>query len=116
MAKASLCQRLYAEPPLYELARLVGYAGLAVPDAQERLKALTDKYGKEAMAQAAEEIVSIDTSSTPPTVRLKDNVRKLCFQLMGPAPESPAFERVNGTAAGNDSPQPTREKRPRRRR
>src|SRR4051812_4844960 len=83
-----LAVRLYFQPPLYELARLIGYAGLPVPEAQERVKAFAEKYGKETMAKAAEEIVRIDESTSPPTARLKDEARKACHQLLGPPPEA----------------------------
>ncbi len=51
------------------------------------IKPLTEKYGKEAMARIAEEIVCIDSSTNPPTAMLKDETRKLCWQLLGPPPD-----------------------------
>ena len=90
-----LSVRLYFHPHLYELARALGYQGLPVPAAREKLRALADKYGKAKMRAASKELVRIDPSTDPPTARLKDDVRKLCWQLLGPPPE-PGAERHAG--------------------
>jgi hypothetical protein len=82
-----LAVRLYLHEPLYGLARIVGYSGLPVPEVRERARPLLEKYGKEAMNRAASELVFWDTSTDPPTARLKDNVRRLCRPLLGPPPE-----------------------------
>lgn len=96
MAKEQpLYLRLYREEPLYELARLVGYQGLPMPEAQEKIKPLIGKHGKQTMADAAERIVRIDPSTNPPTARLTDEARKACWQLLGPPPEHPEYERFH---------------------
>jgi hypothetical protein len=87
MRKDPLAVRLYFEPPLYELARAIGYWVLPVPAAKELLRPLAEKHGKERMLAAARVIVHIDSSTDPPTARLKDDVLKLCWQLLGPPPE-----------------------------
>ena len=85
MAKEQpLAVRLYFQPHLYELAQAIGYEGLPVPAAKERVKALTAKYGKAKMLAASKELVRIDPTTDPPTARLKGDVRKLCWQLLGP--------------------------------
>jgi hypothetical protein len=81
-----LSVRLYFQPHLYELARAIGYQGLPVPAARERIRALADTYGKENLLAATKELVRIDPSTDPPTARLKEDVRKLCWQLLGPPP------------------------------
>jgi hypothetical protein len=78
--------RLYLHEPLYALARIVGYGGLPVPEVRERARPLLEKYGKETMNRAAGELVDFDTSTDPPTARLKGPVRRLCRQLLGPPP------------------------------
>jgi hypothetical protein len=82
-----LCIRLYFHEPLYALARLIGYEGLPLPQLKERARPLLEKHGKEKMDRAAAELVRIDRTTDPPTARLKDEVRKLCWQLLGPPPE-----------------------------
>jgi hypothetical protein len=82
-----LSVRLYFQPHLYELVRAIGYQGLPVPAAKEKVRALAEKYGKDKMRAGSRELVRIDPSTDPPTARLKDDVRKLCWQLLGPPPE-----------------------------
>src|SRR5437879_2639861 len=84
--KTPLYIRLYFQAAYYELVRTIGYAGLPMPEAQQKIKPLAEKYGKEKLANIAEELVRIDGSTNPPTARLKDNVRKLSHQLLGPDP------------------------------
>jgi hypothetical protein len=79
--------RLYLHEPLYALARIVGYAGLPVPEVRERARPLLEKYGKETMNRAAGELVDFDTSTDPPMAQLKEAVRRLCRPLLGPPPE-----------------------------
>lgn len=87
-----LSARLYEQPQLFELARIIGYTGMPLTDAQKAIEPLAKKYGKEVMAAAAEEIVRIDTTTNSPTARLTDQARKLCWQLLGPPPEHPWFD------------------------
>ena len=121
LAKAPLINRLYQEPALYELARLVGYDGLPVPKAKERLEAMCKTYTKEIMSAAAEDIVRVDATTDPPTARLKDEARKACFMLLGPPPESPVYERMYGPPPAEPKNEPEEKviekkpKRPRRR-
>jgi hypothetical protein len=82
-----LWYRLYFHAPLYELARLVGYQGIPAPEGQEKVKELVEKYGLSTMKAAAAEIVTEDKTTNPPTVRLTEQARKLCWQLLGPPPE-----------------------------
>jgi hypothetical protein len=83
-----LSVRLYFHPHLYELAQAIGYEGLPVPAAKEKVRSLTEKYGKEKMLAASKELVRIDPTTEPPTARLKEEVRRLCWQLLGPPPEA----------------------------
>jgi hypothetical protein len=78
--------RLYYQPHLVALVRLIGYQGLAVTEARERLKPLNEQYGQEKMKVAAREIIQVDTSQDPPVARLTATVRKLAWQLLGPPP------------------------------
>jgi hypothetical protein len=87
-----LWKRLYREPALFDLARAIGYDVLALEEARVRAKPLAEKYGKAVMEQASKEIVCIDTSTNPPTVRLTDEARRICWQLLGPP--SPAKDDV----------------------
>jgi hypothetical protein len=96
-----LSVRLYFQPPLYELARAIGYRGLPLSEAREQMKRLVERFGREAMEAAAREVVRIDPSTDPPTARLTEAARKACGQLLGPPPE-PALQ----TAGPYPLPQP----------
>jgi hypothetical protein len=86
--------RLYRQPQYYELARIVGYAGLSVSEAQVQSEPLLKQYGATEMNRVSQELLDIDQSATPPTARLKAAVRQLCWQLLGPPLEQRAdFER-----------------------
>ncbi len=78
--------RLYYEPHFVDLVRLIGYQGLAVPDAKERLKPLNAQYGQEKMKAAAREILRVDTAQDPPRALLTEEARRLAWQLLGPPP------------------------------
>lgn len=65
--------RLYFDPSLAEVVRLLGYDGLPVPAARERLAALVERLGKEKVNAAVKELVEIDPSSEPPLARLKSS-------------------------------------------
>ena len=91
MKKAQpLYLRLYREPHLIALVRLLGYEGLPAPEAKERLRPLNEQYGEARMREAVQELVQIDTSRDPPQARLAEPVRKLAWQLLGPPPEQAA--------------------------
>lgn len=113
------------EPPLYEkmyfrahyvdLVRMVGYAGLPMQEARDRIKELTKCHDKEKLAKACEELFDIDAKD----VKLKANVRRLAFQLLGAPPEykeTTIAEMIGSTAKEDMKPEPkartTRRKTP----
>jgi hypothetical protein len=79
--------RLYNEPHLIALVRLLGYPGLPAPEARERLKPLNEQYGEERMKAAVRELVEVVAAQDQPVVRLTERARKLAWQLLGPPPE-----------------------------
>jgi hypothetical protein len=91
-----LVVRLYFHPPLFELARVIGYGGLPAPVAKEKIRPLAEKYGRAVMEAAVGELVQIDHSSDPPTARLTEAARKACWQLLGPPPEIELDARKTG--------------------
>jgi hypothetical protein len=88
--KEPLVMRLYSEPPLYEVARLVSYGGVTTDDLRDRLKPLAERYGTGAIALALSELTMTD-EKTGLTV-LRPEARRRCGQLLGPAPEDPDYE------------------------
>jgi hypothetical protein len=79
-----LCVRLYFEPHLTELVRLIGYRSLPVPEAKARMTPMVEKYGKEKINAAIKELFEIDSSQQPPRARLNAAARKAAWQLLGP--------------------------------
>jgi hypothetical protein len=81
-----LCVRLYFEAHLVELVRLIGYDELSVPAARERMAPLVEKYGKERINAAIQELFEVDQSQDPPRARLRQVVREAAWQMLGPPP------------------------------
>jgi hypothetical protein len=81
-----LCVRLYFEPHLTEMVRLIGYHSLPVAEARQRLAPLVERYGKERVNAAIKEILEIDPSGQPPLARLTAPARKAAWQLLGSEP------------------------------
>lgn len=79
--------RMYFQSHLTDLVRLFGYREISLDQARKELTPLIEKYGKQVMVDAAEEIVFIDNSKTPEVARLSDQARKLARQLLGRPPE-----------------------------
>ncbi|CAN5394700.1 hypothetical protein BH10PLA2_BH10PLA2_25360 [soil metagenome] len=87
-----LWYRLYFDSRYSELARLTGYSGLSIKDKdyQPQIEALTKKHGHKEMKEIADQIAYLDEKTS--RYMLNDEARKLCFQLLGPAPEHPGVE------------------------
>jgi hypothetical protein len=79
--KHPLWDRMYTRQHMIDLVRMVGYSGLPIAEAQAKIKEMP--HDKDKMVAACEELFDIDGNE----VRLKANVRKLSFQLLGPPPE-----------------------------
>lgn len=77
--------RLYQDEALRTIARLIGYSGQSYPMSEEDTKRLYERFGKERITAAADELLDYDSDAKIATLKL--DVRKLCFGLLGPAPE-----------------------------
>jgi hypothetical protein len=80
-----LAVRLQTDDCLRDTVRLVGYLGLKTPISEADYKQLVEKYGRERLNKASEELVDIDQKKKFAT--LKADVRKRCQAILGPAPE-----------------------------
>ncbi len=85
-SKQPLVIRLYFDRCLTEVAQLIGYNDVPVDQARERLKPLIERFDKQRLQSAAEELLDVDSSKQPPVARLKADVAKMAFQLLGPRP------------------------------
>ena len=80
--KFPLSVRIYYDPPLTELVRLIKYDTLPLENARDRLAPLAERYGRDAMNRAAKQALDMDEHE----VRLTPEVRKAAWQLLGPPP------------------------------
>lgn len=105
-----LWQRLYYEACYVEIARIVGYSGLAFRDLMDRLESLHKRFGSTEVESAVYHIVTYEgqmTSNPKPLaeVKLRPEVRRLCFQLLGPAPEQMEAFLTNPDGSSRDPKQ-----------
>jgi hypothetical protein len=77
--------RIQTDPALREIIKLVGYLGITTPITEDDYKRLIEKYGRERLGKASEELVDINAETKLAT--LKADVRKRCQAILGPAPE-----------------------------
>jgi hypothetical protein len=86
-----LAIRLYFQPCLYELARVVGYEGIPEAELDAKLKVLREAHGEEKVAKALHDLTEEDEKRG--LIVLKLEVRWLCRQLLGFPPEYNERER-----------------------
>jgi hypothetical protein len=79
---------MYFEPHLVELIQLIGYEEWPVEEARARLAPLVEKYGKDKVNAAIKEVLTLDSTQTPPRARLAPAARKGAWQMLGPPPEA----------------------------
>src|SRR4051812_42266353 len=80
-----LVVRLHTDLALKEIVKLVGYRGMATPITEANYKRLVERFGRERLGKASEELVDIDNVTKLAT--LKAEVRRHCLAILGPAPE-----------------------------
>ena len=104
MARESLALRLYFQPCFYQLARLVGYDGLAEQVMNERLKPLRERFGDADVGRAIGELLVYDEAAKK--YALTPQARKVCRALLGVPPEE--------WSKDEPVPAPTRKRRQKR--
>ena len=105
-----LWERLYFDEAYVEIARLIGYRGTTYRAMTEMLEPLERKLGKQRVQSATYHIVTFEgkmTCNPKPLaeVTLRPEIRRLCWQLLGPPPESvEAFNRQPLTPSNDERP------------
>lgn len=89
-SKTPLYLRLYFQTHLTEIVRAMGYGDTPAAQARERLTRLMERFDREKVLDAATELLEFDDEAEPPVARLKAEVAKLSFQLLGPPPKPKA--------------------------
>ena len=111
-----LWERLYFDEAYVEIARLVGYRGTTYREMAKSLEPLERRFGKQRVQSATYYLVTFEgqmTCNPSPLaeVKLRPEVRKLCWQLLGPPPESEdAFNRHADGTRRQPEPAPPRQK------
>ena len=87
-----LWERLYLDAAYIEIARMIGYRGTTYREMMKMLESLEEKFGKQRVHSAVYHIVTFEgqmTCNPKPLeeVKLRPEVRKLCWQLLGPPPD-----------------------------
>jgi hypothetical protein len=91
--KAPLYSRLYFQPAMYEAARIIDYAGISAPEFWKKAQSLG--IAQEKLQAAVEELTNPEPrQQEPPRYELTPEVRQLCWQLLGPEPGHPDYERM----------------------
>ena len=83
--KQPLYIRLYFRPHMTELVQLLGYRDVPLEEIKPQLASLDETYGHETMVSAAEELVET-VVVTQTFARLKEEVRRVARQILGPPP------------------------------
>lgn len=81
----SLAHHINTDPAYHDLIKLVGYQGIKTPIREADYKRLIETYGRGRLEQASHALVDINCETLLAT--LKDEVRKHCIAIIGPAPE-----------------------------
>src|SRR5437667_7849618 len=93
--KVQLGNRMYFDERCTEVVRTIGYAGFPFRELDERLKPLAERFGKDQIHEVCRALMTLlfagkEKRSGPQQdaeVRLKPEVRRLAWQMLGPPPE-----------------------------
>jgi hypothetical protein len=83
----ALADRLYSWEQYAAVARMVRYETIRYDDARPYVEELERRYGAEKVREAVADVCRTNWHEQPVTIGLRPEVRKLCFGLLGPAPE-----------------------------
>lgn len=103
-----LYTRLYFRPEYVALAKAVGYSGLSVEDTKARIQELMKTHDKDKLLKASDELLQFNET----WVRLKTDVRRLCWQLLGRPPEAPPL--VSAREMVGELKEPPKEEKPKK--
>lgn len=116
-----LWHRIYYSPVYTEIARIVGYSGITYRDLMDKLEPLRKQFGGQAVDSAVFNLATYEgdtTCNVKPLahVRLRDEARHLCWQLLGPPLEKQEAFSVNVADTPDESkpaspPPPAKKKR-----
>jgi hypothetical protein len=97
-----LLQRIYADECYAELCRAAGYKGITYRELAQVIETLGKRFGKGRVEAAGWNLVTFEgqlRANPKPLehVSLRAEVRKYCWQLLGPPPEHPEYKHFQTT-------------------
>ena len=81
--KKPLWCRIIFDDQMVALVRLLGHAGMPLKEMRDKAKPLVEKFGRERLQEAADEIVETIGDGDDAIVRLTEQAQKLAIQLIG---------------------------------
>ena len=81
--KKPLWCRIIYDVQMVALVRLLGHAGMPLKEMRDKAKPLVEKFGRERLQEAADEIVETIGDGDDAIVRLTEQAQKLAIQLIG---------------------------------
>ena len=81
--KKPLWCRIIYDDQMVALVRLLGHTGMPLKEMRDKAKPLVEKFGRERLQEAADEIVETTGDGDDAIVRLTEQAQKLAIQLIG---------------------------------
>lgn len=104
--KKPLWSRIIFEDQMVALVRLLGHAGMPLKEMRDKAKPLVEKFGRESLQEAADEIVEITGDGDDAIVRLTEQAQKLAIQLIGRPRTECSTVNADSISAGSQPPVP----------
>ena len=102
--KKPLWCRIIYDDQMVALVRLLGHAGMPLKEMRDKAKPLVEKFGRERLQEAADEIVETVGDGDDAIVRLTEQAQKLAIQLIGRPRTENSTATADSTAAGSQPP------------
>ena len=104
--KKPLWCRIIYDDQMVALVRLLGHEGMPLKEMRDKAKPLVEKFGRERLQEAADEIVETTGDGDDAIVRLTEQAQKLAIQLIGRPRTESSTAAADSIAAGSQPPAP----------
>lgn len=104
--KKPLWCRIIYDDQMVALVRLLGHAGMPLKEMRDKAKPLVEKFGRERLQEAADEIVETTGDGDDAIVRLTEQAQKLAIQLIGRPRTESSMATADSKSAGSQSSAP----------
>ena len=102
--KKPLWCRIIYDDQMVALVRLLGHTGMPLKEMRDKAKPLVEKFGRERLQAAADEIVETVGDGDAAIVRLTEQAQKLAIQLIGRPRTESSTATADSISAGSQSP------------